>query len=250
MADIDISITSAGFEEFKKNVLILFDGVKKNCEHRGEVYYEEVKTIASIKYKFYGPGLCRPIDVFCIPYSPAKMVKKFHVHAVKMYYDNKVTMFRSCIATLLGGVNESYKWFSCNKIPIDVLLKYTQRGLSIIFNQNERDATSNFLHTDTRWGLILENLEIEPENIYCCVTNDHPFFRPGMFKSGIRKDLREFNLPVAGQFVSSQVIPEVSSVFPFGDLRLKDNDKQFPPVHSVINDYLDFAEECEYDDDM
>ena len=230
--------------------MTLFDHVRRNCEHRGPVYYEVVKTLNSTKYKFYGPGLPRPMDVFSIPYSPAKMVKKFHIHSVKMYYNNTLTMFRSCISSLLSGVNESYRWFTCNKIPIDVLLKYAQRGLTIILNKKERDATSNFLTTDTRWGAILDGINTSPYQMYCCVTTSHPFFHPCMFKNGIRKNLREFKLPVQELFTSSHVITEPSSITPYGNLLLKDNNRQFPPNYSVINDYLDFSTTHDFDDDV
>ena len=128
LADIDISITSLSQEEFKEKVYIIYNQIKKNAAHRGAVYIVEIKTIASIKYNLSGPGLPRPLDIFRIPYTPEKMIKKFHVNCVKMYYDGDLILFRSCIAALLSGVNENYKWFSCNKIPMDVILKYAQRG--------------------------------------------------------------------------------------------------------------------------
>lgn len=250
LADIDISITVSSYVEFENSAMELFKGVKKNCEHRGPVYYEVVKTIASTKYKFYGPGLPRPMDVFSIPYTPAKMVKKFHVPCVRMYYNNNITMFRACIASLLSGANDSYKWFSCNKIPIDVLLKYAQRGITTILNQKERSATNKFLLGDKRWGSMLKKIEMSPDKMYCCVTAKHPFFKPDMFNCGIRQGLRDFKLPPVDHPVSSHVIPEVISQTPFGDLLIKDNNKQYPPNYSVINEYFEYITECEYEDDM
>jgi hypothetical protein len=241
LSDIDISITARSANTFKTNALSLFYQIKANCAHRGEIFIKEIKTITSTKFKIYGLGLSRPIDVFCIPYSPVKMVKKFHVHCVKMYYDNSVTMFRSCVASLLSGVNETYKWFSCNKVPIDVLLKYAQRGITIILNSNERRTVSKFLQTDTRWGLALKKLKINPTKIYCCVTPDHPFFHPGLHGSGIRKTLRNFQRYVDAQYTRSLSVGEPVSITPYGDLLIKDNNKQHAPNPQFITACLDYT---------
>lgn len=242
LADIDISITTRDFDTFKKNALFLYEAIKKNCSHRGDVYIKEIKTLASIKYKIFGPGIPRPMDIFRIPYDPVKMVKKFHVHAVKMYYDNEVTLFRSCVACLLSGVGESYKWFSCNKVAVDVLLKYAQRGLSIILNKKERDATSKYIMENERWGAMLKYFNMEADKIYCCVTADHPFFKPGLYDSGIRLSLRKFERDSNGQYNSSLVVPYSQSIFPFGELRIKDNNKWYVPNTSMINACLDYIE--------
>lgn len=243
LSDIDVSITTRDMETFKSNTLSLFYQIKKNCAHRGEIFIKEIKTIASTKFKIYGPGLSRPMDVFRIPYNPVKMVKKFHVHCVKMYYDNNITMFRSCVAALLSGIGESYKWFTCNKVPIDVLLKYAQRGITIILNTNERTATSKFLHSDSRWGASLKKLDIMPESIYCCVNADHPFFHPGLYGSGIRKTLRKFQRDIDSKYASRLVVPVSTSMTPYGDLLIKDNNKQWPPNPTFIAACLDFIVE-------
>ena len=245
LSDIDISITTRDTETFKTNALSLYHQIQANCVHRGEIFIKEIKTIASTKFKIFGPGLSRPIDVFRIPYGPAKMVKKFHVPCVKMYYDNQITMFRTCISALLSGIGESYKWFSCNKIPIDVLLKYAQRGITIILNSRERDAVSKFLKTDSRWGEALRQLHISPKKIYCCVTADHPFFHPGMHKGGIRKTLRNFQRDINSQYTSSLVVPMPTSIAPFGDLPLKDNNKQYPPNPQMIYACMDYVANTE-----
>lgn len=240
LADIDISITAPSHDVFKVNAQKLYNAVKANCQHRGPVYMTEIETISSIKYKLYGPGLCRPMDIFRIPYSPAKMVKKFHVHAVKMYYNNEITMFRSCIAALISGVNETYKWFSCNKIPIDVLLKYAQRGISIILNSKERKATSNYLQTDARWGEAIKNMGIDFNKIYDCVTKNHPFFSPDKFKNGVRMSLRKFNKPnkITMQLITYGI--PISNK-PYGDLLIKDNNKQYPPDPKLITSCINYV---------
>lgn len=234
LADIDISITTRDQETFKTRALELYNTICKNCNHRGPVHIKEIKTLASIKYKVYGPGIPRPMDIFRIPYDPAKMVKKFHVHAVKMFYDGDVTLFRSCIACLLSGVGESYKWFSCNKVAADVLLKYAQRGMSIILNERERVALSTYIKDSDRWGPMLANLNIPTEKIYCSVTTNHPFFRPGLHDCGCRKGLRVFERDSNSMYFNKLVISKPKNVFPFGEVRFKDGKKVYAPNVQTI----------------
>jgi hypothetical protein len=242
LADIDISITTRDFDTFKKNALFLYNAIKANCEHRGEVYIKEIKTLASIKFKIYGPGISRPMDIFRIPYDPVKMVKKFHVHAVKMFYDNEVTLFRSCVACLLSGVGESYKWFSCNKVASDVLLKYAQRGLSIILNKKERDAISKYIMDNDRWGSMLKQLNLSADKIYACVPVEHPFFKPGLYSSGIRMTLKDFERDINNQYANSLVVSYPKSSFPFGEMNIKDNRKWYVPNSGIITLCLDYIE--------
>ena len=191
LADIDISITTSDLPMFKKRAKILYDTIVTNSKHRGPVYIQEITTVSSVKYKIYGPGIPRPIDIFRIPYGPAKMVKKFHVPAVKMFYNGHITMFRSCVSALLSGANDRYSWFSCNKIPIDVIMKYAQRGISTILNPKEVSTSTEFFkNKNLRWGKLIE--QISDGCAFCIVGRGDPFFRPGLFHSGIRLHLRSF----------------------------------------------------------
>ncbi len=242
LADIDISITTRDQSVFKERALQLYEVIRKNCQHRGAVHIKEVKTIASVKYKIYGPGISRPMDIFRIPYDPVKMVKKFHVHAVKMFYDGNVTMFRSCVSCLLSGVGENYKWFSCNKVPADVLLKYAQRGITIILNSKEREAVSKYIMSNERWGNVLTKLGINPTKIYCCATAGHPFFRPGMYDCGIRLSLRKFERDSEGLYANTLTVPQHRHVYPYGEVLTHDAKKIYMPDVRLINSILDHIE--------
>jgi hypothetical protein len=249
LADIDISITTLDMNLFKENALKLYNAICANCNHRGPVHIKEIKTLASTKYKIYGPGISRPIDIFRIPYDPIKMVKKFHVHAVKMFYDGSVTMFRSCLSCLLSGVGESYKWFSCNKVAADVLLKYTQRGFTIILNEKERNAISSYIKKCDRWGPMFETLQIDTEKIYCVVTEKHPFFRPGLYESGCRKGLRNFERDTSNLYANTLVVSATKTIFPFGEIIFKDTKKIYPPNDALIRSAVNYMVDKEsYED--
>jgi hypothetical protein len=87
ISDIDISISTDNYDTFSSIAQILGKQIQKNCEHIGDVWIQKIYTAASFKYKLYGPGLIRPIDLFKIPYGPSKMVKKFHCPIVRSWYD-------------------------------------------------------------------------------------------------------------------------------------------------------------------
>jgi hypothetical protein len=89
LSDIDISITTDNYETFDDLAQLLSKQIQLNCRHIGEVWVKKIYTVSSFKYKIYGPGLMRPIDLFRVPYCPDKMVKKFHCPIVRSWYDGK-----------------------------------------------------------------------------------------------------------------------------------------------------------------
>ena len=238
LADIDISITTRDINDFKNKVYILFNKIKSNAAHRGEVYINEITTIASVKYKIYGPGIPRPIDVFRIPYEPIKMIKKFHTNIVKMYYDGDLYLLRSCVSTLLSGIGENYKWFSCNKAPADVLLKYAQRGISIILNSKERNIISHYVNINERWSTLFKNIKVTPEKMFCTVTERHAFFRPGLFNAGIRFGLRNFERSYDG--IYNNTLSTQSDVFNIDDKQIitHTTKKIYQPEYRLINEVI------------
>lgn len=180
LSDIDISVTTCETAVLKEFVIDLHKHFKTKTDQH--IYITEVRTLASIKYKLHGPGLPRPIDIFKIHYHPAKMVKKFHFNQVKMFYTNDLYMLRSCIVTLLTGVGEAYKWFSCNKVAVDVIMKYAQRGFTVILNKSEKEILKKFIKVSKRWQ------HLSDYEVFSCIGPNHAFYRDG--SSGSRKDLK------------------------------------------------------------
>jgi hypothetical protein len=196
LSDIDISITAPTVAVFEKHALELYREISKNCMHRGSVFIEKIITISkNIKFHIYGPGLPRPMDVFRIPYHPIKMVKKFHIHPVKMFYagGNKLIAFRSCIASLLSGVGQNYNWFSCNKIPLDVMLKYQSRGFSVIINDIEKEAIKIYLNSEReRWNPLISKLPNGVDDLFGVTDANHLIFSPDLYQCGLRLGLKDF----------------------------------------------------------
>lgn len=189
LADIDLSVTADSAEEFDKIVKSLYQDIVSNCQK--EVFICKITTPTHYKYKIYGPGLTRSIDCFNIKTSPLAMVARFHLNIVRMYYDGEVIITRDCLMTHLTGVCDDYKWFSCNKIPADVIMRYIQRGFSIILNQMEIIILRNYLSSNDKW--LTEN-QRESININTKLTapinKNHVIFRPDVFGNGCRTGLK------------------------------------------------------------
>lgn len=221
ISDMDISITVDNYDTFEDLAMLLYNAIKKNCEDYGDVYIQKIYTAASFKFKLYGPGLIRPIDLFRISHDPCKMVKKFHCPVVRSWYagcysddikytdelmsywESKINInnsvlnttnnhsgakfILSCVMTLLSGVNNSYKWFFNSKPCVEVILKYAQRGFSTIINQSETTALINYMETSPRWKNYT--------NIIGLLSVKNQFYSPCVNNDGIRHDLREFKKP-------------------------------------------------------
>jgi hypothetical protein len=209
LADIDIAIT-ATFDEFRERATILYEKIKANCAARGPVWMAEIETLSSFKFAIYGPGLTRPIDLFRIPYDSAKMVKKFHMPCVRMWYEGRLDItseldassavsadpglyiYDSCVHALKSGINDSYKWFSCNKIPADVILKYAERGFTTILNKKECGTLIKYMADSPRWSRLAQDADSDAFGI---MLETHKFFYPALFNAGIRMDLRNNIFP-------------------------------------------------------
>ena len=226
LSDMDVSITATTMEEFTILAERLFERIRDNCRVRGEVRMKRIDTLSQYKYKIYGPGLSRPIDLFRIDYGPEIMVKRFHLNCVKMFYQapDKIYMWRSCIAALLSGVNEYYSWFSCNKIPADIILKYAMRGISTVLNTHERNALTKYVRAESRWSVYFEQISANSQDMFGGITTNHTYFQPHLYNAGLRMGLR--NLFAANMIIT----PGRSATTPAdgrGGEKIKSNSRLF-----------------------
>ncbi len=264
LADLDISLTTTTFEEFREKAMLLFKQIQKNVAFRGHVWMIEIETISSFKFKIYGPGITRPIDLFRIPYNCAKMVKKFHLPCVRMWNEgtqegeiqsatnsiNGILIYDSCICALKSGINNSYKWFSCNKVPVDVLLKYAQRGITTIYNKKERVSLIEYLKLSSRWKPLIDFKNMD---IFGMMTINHKFFYPAKFNAGIRLGLRNNLFQDEDTFYSRRKsinYPEHNTIYG-GNLAIKTNNSVNPPSIENITKYISYIKygNCDGDDD-
>ena len=216
MADIDISVKTTDWEEFKEAAHVIYEVVKKNCSKYGTVLIEKIETKAQHKYKIHGTGLVRPIDVFRVPYHAAKMVKKFHLPCVRMWYDGNIYFFRQCVSTLLSGINDHYKWFSCNKTPVDIILKYAQRGITTLINKKERLVMQNYSKVCDTWEYLTKTnvpSVSESTNVitymkaFGTARLEHKFFSSHKYNAGIREGLKPYIIPDETNEINTITVP-------------------------------------------
>jgi hypothetical protein len=238
MADIDIAISTPNWDDFDEQAIQIMRKINKNCMSHGIVYFEKVITLSGYKYVCRGPGLIRPIEIFRVRQSHLKLVKGFHVPCVHSYFDgniqlnadlnpNSLVCLIEAVCAILSGVNGYYKWFACNKVPIDVILKYAQRGITTIINKRELLTLTHYIHINERWKPIIPHIK---GSIWGYFPHDHVFFRSGDMNFGIRYGLdpiftniqsnvsRKIKLPTPPQFIQNVC------------LNVKNNNQILPPI--------------------
>jgi hypothetical protein len=199
LSDLDISIHTNTFEEFKVQVYRLFEKLREKVRENVEldnphIYIRRIRRGNSFKYSIYGPGINRPIDLFWITRSPDTFVEQFHLGVVRMYWDGKqVRIMQSALAALLSGINHDYRWMSCNKAPAIPVIKYTQRGYTTPLNKFERPILVEYISGKEEWCKTITSQTMSTENIYTPVMESNIFFMPDITKSGIRYGLQDLD---------------------------------------------------------
>jgi hypothetical protein len=159
ISDLDISIHCKSINDFKKYVYQLYFDIQQECKK--PVYIERIIKKNNFKYYIYGPGLNRPLDVFHIRRSPESLVLKYHSAAVRMIYkgdDEKskpiINIFMSCLEANLLGITQSYFHRKTQKNPLDILLKFAQRGIATYlcgFNDHFNQIFNNYVYNSPIW---------------------------------------------------------------------------------------------------
>lgn len=195
LSDLDISIHTDTFDEFKVAVYDLFEVLKTrameiaslNKEKDGRIYIRRIKRVNNFKYSIYGPGTNRPIDLFWISKSPDTFVEQFHLGVVRSHWDgNNLIMMGSALSALLTGINQDYRWMSSSKAPAIPVLKYAQRGYSTVLNKFERPILIEYMTAKKEWTDCIKNVD----QVFNPVSINNIFFRPDITHSGIQYDLK------------------------------------------------------------
>jgi len=176
LADVDLSITCANPEAFDNQVVGLHIAICTRHPQK-DIRIRRIKTRSGYKYRMFGYGMSRPVDIFCTNKAPIDLVRGYHLPCVRMFWDEGYTkadlqqagahlqgpqIYNSCYSALVSGINNDYRWFGCNKIPLDVIIKYMARGITTSFNHREEQIYCAYLKqpgckwvpsTSTRYGL-------------------------------------------------------------------------------------------------
>ena len=184
--DIDISISEESYKKFIRETEQIIDIMNKNIiSLYGEPFtVKELCVGSGIRYHLMHTKIKRKFEIFRVPKSHIDLVSSFHVACVRMYWDfNNLWMTRGCATALLTGINENFNWFSSNKIPTDIILKYMQRGYTTILNHKELACLEEYIKTfGNHWNYgIWDHKDITGKFKF-----DHPFFRVDAVPKGLR----------------------------------------------------------------
>ena len=187
-SDIDLAISRKGYKEFIRVANEIIEIMNRNMESKGGKFtVVEDCTSSGVRFHLSHPVMKRKIEIFRTPSSLTKLVSGFHVPCVRMKYDfHDFKLTRGCVASLVTGVNENFNWFSSNKVPADVVLKYAQRGFSTILNVKELDCISEYMQISERWKYGFYSVR-EITGSFTC---DNPFFRVDAIPRGVRLGLK------------------------------------------------------------
>ncbi|MCW5950990.1 MAG: hypothetical protein KIT69_01845 [Propionibacteriaceae bacterium] len=165
--DIDLAIKSENDEAFMYKAYQIYSDVLKTIpsDQQEEVKLDRVQTKSKFKYVIYGKPIKRNIEMFCIyNKDPTALVAGFHLPCVRAYFDgNNIWAVPSFIIAAKTGLCIDYKWFSCNKRPIDIFLKYYNRGFIPILNPDELKFMRESLNEKDKY---LVDLPVQKVGVY------------------------------------------------------------------------------------
>jgi hypothetical protein len=150
-----------------------------------------------------------------------------------MYYDGEIHMFRSCVSSLISGVNEYYNWFSCNKIPSDVIIKYAMRGISTILNKKEIKTIISYIKSNKEWKKLFDYININPKNLCCIINENHILFNLPNNVIGIRYGLKNIERRI---IYNNKIFNDI--LYFNNELKIKNNKQIFEPNINLIKNKL------------
>jgi hypothetical protein len=85
------------------------------------------------------PILHRQFEIFrAIGDDPFSTIQGFHLPCVRGFYDGtNVYMTTSCVCSHLTYMNVDYKYFACAQQPLEIILKYMNRGYGLYLSEHE-----------------------------------------------------------------------------------------------------------------
>lgn len=187
--DIDIAVKTSSYKEFMNRAEEIIKLISKNL---GSPATYTLKTSASgVRFQVRHTKLDRHFEIFRTPLEFIRLVGGFHVPCVKAYWDfsrRDLIMTRSFVTAMVTGVLESFDWFSTLKNPIDVILKYAQRGYSTALNDKEFACVEAYLAKKN--GAWSYPQYASRKGMAGSFTNSHPFFRIESVPKGVRHGMQ------------------------------------------------------------
>ena len=159
LSDIDIAICATSNTEFDEYAVKFFNQIKAKFSDASMtliIKEFDVKALKGesapehYKYRIKSPLIGRDIDVFLIKSSIEKLIQRFHLPCVRLWYDGKtVHMFSSCVCALLSGINYEYNWISQTAKYRSIILKYMFRGYTTILSRREMEDILEYINSSS-----------------------------------------------------------------------------------------------------
>lgn len=197
-SDLDVLVSCPSYKEFIATAEDMVAQLGTNLGSPVTVVHDTCQS--GVRYHVSHPALDFTIEIYRSPLARARLTSGFHVPPARMYWNfhpdmgKNLFMTRACAGSLVTGIGADYNWFSSNKVPADVTLKYAQRGVTIPHNYKELECLSKYLETSDRWGYGFYKIM----EITGAFTHDHPFFRVDAIPRGIRYGLPQIPAAVGG----------------------------------------------------
>ena len=194
LSDMDIAIRAENHLEYQNKVFAIVNDIKKSLpvEKANTLYLQKYKL--KYGYKWILKGAKRHIEFFRINIEPQQLLHSFHVNVVRFWWDGKILRgLTSGVCAVLTGVNQWYKWIFNNKNPIDIIMKYIQRGYTTLLNREEIKYLKLYIARNEKYANIKNTLFIgKAHRTHILYTGNN----------GIRHGLPEIKLDVEDHFNS------------------------------------------------
>lgn len=160
-ADIDVPIFANSLEEFmgkltqlQNHIIAHWPEQREEKKGAGEQKEEKKRVVIFEHYKGDRHRLQLPnkrwIEAFYMnstKETPFSLIFDFHVPPVRHFYDpsiDDVLMLPSCLWAGWTGLCLDIKYFGSSKDPMDIIIKYIQRGFTFILNTFEEVALARY----------------------------------------------------------------------------------------------------------
>jgi hypothetical protein len=135
------------------------------------------KVLKRIKYIVDSKYMERKLEIFKVqtPYF-MNTISVFHLPCVRAFYNGQtIYMMPSFIFACMTRMNIDYKYFTSNTHPIEIILKYLQRGFGTILNKVEKAQVVEYIKRTPKWKTLLND---NPQNVMYRMNYSSLFLKP------------------------------------------------------------------------
>ena len=183
-SDIDVVVDLSEDGPFTKKCEEILAAVQKTYP---EAKLIELKTKKSFRFKIYGDGMKRCIELFRTYIDPIATISRFHFPCVRGYYDGRsVKLLSSLVAGAMSGFMPDWKWMASTHIGEFLVAKYFSRGFGMFLNAREHYFVIQYMIREAKWHYALGSI---PERGQPMDPNN-PIYKPRKVNKGIHAEMK------------------------------------------------------------